>query len=46
MFAAIAEGRPAETDCTDHLKSLAMVFAALESFRRRESVPIAELLPV
>ena len=47
MFAAIAQGRPAaETDCTDHLKSLAMVFAALESFRRRESVPIAELLPV
>ena len=45
MFAAIAQGRPAETACTDHLKSLAMVFAALESFRRREPVPIAELLP-
>lgn len=31
MFAALEEGRPAETVCTDNIKSMAMVFGALES---------------
>ncbi|WP_409343051.1 Gfo/Idh/MocA family protein [Paenibacillus sp. MBLB4367] len=31
MFAARQAGRRAETDCTDNLKSIAMVFGALES---------------
>ena len=33
MFAARAEGRPAETDCRDNIKSLQMVFGAIESAR-------------
>lgn len=31
MFAARQEGRRAETDCTDNIKSIGMVFGALES---------------
>lgn len=31
MFAALQEGRKAETDCTDNIKSMAMVLGALES---------------
>jgi predicted dehydrogenase len=34
MLAAIANGRRAETDCTDNLKSFAMVVGAIESARR------------
>lgn len=31
MFASLREGRPAETDASDNIKSMAMVFGALES---------------
>ncbi|MCM3128568.1 MULTISPECIES: Gfo/Idh/MocA family oxidoreductase [unclassified Paenibacillus] len=31
MFLALSEGRPAETDCTDNIYSMAMVFGAVES---------------
>ena len=44
MFAAIAAGRPAETSYGDNIKSLAMVFGAIESARRGARVDIAELL--
>ena len=44
MFAAIAAGRPAETSYDDNIKSLAMVFGAIESARRGARVEIAELL--
>lgn len=38
MFAALAEGRPAETDCRDNLKSAAMVFGAVESALKGEKI--------
>ena len=44
MFAAIAAGRPAETSYRDNIKSLAMVFGAIESARRGARVEIAELV--
>ncbi|MGG4036192.1 Gfo/Idh/MocA family oxidoreductase [Paenibacillus cisolokensis] len=44
MFAALEEGRPAETDCADNLQSIAMVFGALESARTGRKVHIEELL--
>ncbi|WP_157071133.1 Gfo/Idh/MocA family protein [Alicyclobacillus acidiphilus] len=31
MFKSVDEDRPAETDCTDNIKSVAMVFGAIES---------------
>ncbi|MDI9469659.1 MAG: Gfo/Idh/MocA family oxidoreductase [Bacillota bacterium] len=40
MFAALAERRPAETDAADNIRSLAMVFGAIESARRRERVEL------
>lgn len=40
MFAAFAEGRPAETECADNLKSLEMVFAAVESAATGKSVAV------
>lgn len=40
MFAALKEGRKAETDCTDNIKSMAMVFGALESSRKEEKIEI------
>ncbi|NBD28209.1 Gfo/Idh/MocA family protein [Paenibacillus glycinis] len=33
MFAALKEGRPAETDCRDNIKSIEMVLGAVESAR-------------
>ena len=33
MYAALAEGRASQTDCRDNAKTMAMVFAALESSR-------------
>ncbi|WP_159887830.1 Gfo/Idh/MocA family protein [Paenibacillus puerhi] len=33
MFAALEEGRPAETDCRDNIKSMAMVLGAIDSAR-------------
>jgi len=38
MFSALVEGRKAETDCRDNIKSMAMVFGALESARRGAKV--------
>ncbi|RJG15086.1 Gfo/Idh/MocA family protein [Paenibacillus thiaminolyticus] len=44
IFAAIAEGRPAETCAADNVKSMAMVFGAMESSRRQATVRMAPLL--
>ncbi|REE78923.1 putative dehydrogenase [Paenibacillus taihuensis] len=38
MFAALEEDRPAETDCLDNIKSVAMVFGAVESARTGQKV--------
>ncbi|MBO7744290.1 Gfo/Idh/MocA family oxidoreductase [Paenibacillus sp. MWE-103] len=38
MFAALEEGRPAETDCLDNIKSVAMVFGAVESARTGQKI--------
>ncbi|UVI28527.1 Gfo/Idh/MocA family protein [Paenibacillus spongiae] len=38
MFAALESGRPAETDCTDNIQSVAMVFGAVESARTGRKV--------
>jgi predicted dehydrogenase len=40
FVAALHEGRKPETDCTDNIKSLAMVLAAVESARCGEKVPV------
>jgi predicted dehydrogenase len=40
MFAALMEGRKAETDCSDNIKSMAMVFAALESAKKGEKIAV------
>lgn len=40
MFAALLEDRPAETDCTDNIKSMAMVQAALQSSRESRKIRI------
>ncbi|GAA3997612.1 Gfo/Idh/MocA family oxidoreductase [Deinococcus rubellus] len=42
MFAALSEKRPPETDCADNIKSLSMVFGAVESARRGEKVLLGE----
>ncbi|WP_123039991.1 Gfo/Idh/MocA family protein [Cohnella candidum] len=41
MFAALEEGRPAETDCRDNIRSAAMVFGAVESARTGRKVSLA-----
>lgn len=41
MLAALTEGRTAETDCRDNIKSIAMVFAAVESAREGRKVPVS-----
>jgi len=38
MFDALMEGRRAETDCRDNLKSMEMVFGALESARKQKKI--------
>lgn len=43
MFAALTEKRPPETDCTDNIKSLGMVFGAVESARRGQKVMLNDL---
>lgn len=43
MFAALQEGRKAETDSSDNLMSMAMVFAAIKSAERGEKVRIDAL---
>lgn len=40
MFAALKQGRRAETDCTDNIKSMAMVFGAIQSAREGRKVSI------
>ena len=40
MFAALCEGRKAETDCADNIHSLAMVLAAIESARTGQRIQI------
>ena len=40
MFSALLEGRKAETDCTDNIKSMAMVFGAIESARGARKILI------
>jgi predicted dehydrogenase len=40
MFASIEENRLAETDCTDNIKSMEMVFGALESARTGKKILI------
>ncbi|MFC5468017.1 Gfo/Idh/MocA family protein [Cohnella suwonensis] len=44
MFAALAEGRKAETDCRDNIHSMAMVLGAIESSREGRKIKIADLL--
>ena len=40
FFSALRESRAPETDCRDNIKSLAMVFAAIESAALKQRVPI------
>ncbi|MBI4976542.1 MAG: Gfo/Idh/MocA family oxidoreductase [Spirochaetes bacterium] len=40
MFSALNEGRSPETVCTDNIKSVAMVFAAIESSRKGKRVHV------
>ncbi|MBW4080803.1 Gfo/Idh/MocA family oxidoreductase [Paenibacillus sp. S150] len=44
MFLALAERRPAETDCRDNRYSMAMVFGALESARTGRKIDLAEFM--
>ncbi|MDF2922171.1 MAG: oxidoreductase [Paenibacillaceae bacterium] len=40
MFAALAGGRPAETDCRDNIKSMAMVHGAIESVKAGRKIDL------
>ena len=40
MFASLIEGRPAETECTDNLETMEMVFGAIESSRTGKTVKL------
>ncbi|RAP77659.1 Gfo/Idh/MocA family protein [Paenibacillus montanisoli] len=40
MFAALEENRPAETDCRDNIKSVAMVFGAVESAKSGQKIKL------
>jgi len=42
MFSALNEGRKAETDCTDNIYTMAMVFAALESAKTGRKIDVKE----
>jgi len=42
MFAALKEGRPAETDCRDNIKSMAMVYGAIDSAKAGRKVDLRE----
>ncbi|GEO26455.1 oxidoreductase [Alicyclobacillus acidoterrestris] len=44
MFDALNEGRPAETECTDNIYSVAMVFGAIESARIGQKVYLRNLV--
>jgi predicted dehydrogenase len=43
MLAFLRRGRKPQTECHDNIKSLAMVFAAIESNRRAKRVPVRAL---
>ncbi|MBM7568356.1 Gfo/Idh/MocA family protein [Paenibacillus sacheonensis] len=43
MFAALQEGRRAETDCHDNIKSIAMVLGALESARTGTKIDLSRI---
>lgn len=43
MFAALSEGRKPETNCTDNIKSMAMVYGALQSAKEGRKVLLSEL---
>lgn len=40
MFAALQQGRPAETDCRDNIKSMAMVLGAIDSAKSGQKVDL------
>lgn len=40
MFAALEEGRRAETDCRDNIKSMAMVLGAIDSAKLGQKVDL------
>ncbi|MFC0273150.1 Gfo/Idh/MocA family protein [Metabacillus herbersteinensis] len=40
MFLALLEGRKSETDCTDNIKSMKMVFGALESADKGQKISL------
>src|SRR5690606_26256643 len=42
VFAALSEGRPAETDCRDNIKSMAMVYGAIDSAREGRKIDLRE----
>jgi len=44
MFAALKEGRPAETDCRDNIYSVAMVLGAAESARTGIKIDLTEYI--
>ncbi|WP_407643484.1 Gfo/Idh/MocA family protein [Cohnella endophytica] len=44
MFDALAEGRRAETDCRDNIKSMAMVLGAIESSKTGTKIRISDIL--
>jgi predicted dehydrogenase len=46
MFEALIQGRKSATDCTDNIKSMAMVFGALMSSKSGKKVNVAELYDV
>ena len=41
MFESLLAGKPAATDCTDNIKSMAMVFAAIQSAEQKKRVDIS-----
>lgn len=45
LLDALRNGRRPETDCTDNIRSVAMLFAALRSARERRRVLLEELVP-
>lgn len=45
MFQALIEGRKAETDCSDNIKSMQMVFGAIESAEKGQKVILGIAAP-
>jgi len=45
MFAALDEGRQAETDCRDNIKSMAMVLGAIDSAKAGRKLDLRACLP-